>query len=93
VLRRSAFELRQNCQDVLQHTIKVLQNLVVPEPHHAIAMGLQPLGSELISVRAPIVLAAIDLDYEFWISAGKIDDVVAERKLPNELESKEPPSP
>ena len=65
------------------HTIYVLQHIVLPEAQDQKAFTFEPCGSFLISgsIAGVCVLATIELDDEFWVEARKIDDVLAQRHL------------
>ena len=70
--------------DSCQHTVGVLQNIVVPEPDDAIAMRLDGAGSRFVDQTFGM-LPAVAFDRDPQASAGKIDDMVADWKLPREL--------
>jgi hypothetical protein len=44
------------------HALRIVQNLVVPEPQYAVALAFQELSAVHLLLRQEIMLAAIDLD-------------------------------
>src|SRR5215469_959408 len=44
------------------HALRIVQNLVVPEPQDAVALAFQELSAAHLLLRLEIMLAAIDLD-------------------------------
>jgi hypothetical protein len=55
---------RESCGDRGQHSIEILQDLVVAEAKHAIAFAFQKMGARRIIVQRLAMLAAVDLDDE-----------------------------
>ena len=80
------FDLRN---EGLQHAIRVLQDVVVPEADHPVAVGFDQLGSRLVG-RAIGVLPAIQLDCEPETAASEVDDRVADPEFAGELHAQLP---
>jgi hypothetical protein len=60
--------------DHLEHPIRIVQHLIIPEPQHAKPLIFKPLVAALIGVAASM-LAAIDLHDQALRQTDKIDDV------------------
>src|SRR5690606_5430643 len=70
--------------DSQDHTVDVLQHVVVPETDHAITVRFDQPGS-LIVGGVVGVLPAVDFDGQLEAAAGEIDDEVADLILAREL--------
>jgi hypothetical protein len=68
---------------------RIPQDLVVPEPQHREAVTMQMGIAGFIGMLAglPVVLAAIDLDYEPDRQTREVDDQMVDRNLPPEMEA------
>ncbi len=83
-MRRSALRPRQLLQDRSGHTLRIRQNLVVPEPDNAPPLALQPNCPALIRLRGGM-LPAIRLDDEANFDCSEIGEERADRMLAPEL--------
>src|SRR5262249_395644 len=72
--------------DRLQHSVHVEQNLIVPEPQHAVAMVRKPPVTDSIAFILA-VLSAVHLDDETALAADEIDEIWPDRFLTHELAS------
>jgi hypothetical protein len=78
--------LSRGLDDGQQHSVHLLQHLIVPEAQHAKAESLESSISDLI-VFAVGVLAAIDLNDKEVLQAGEVCDVRANRMLSPESQT------
>jgi hypothetical protein len=69
----------------LQNTIHILADFVVPKPKHRKSLRFQPNRSLAFVRRRRCVLAAVELDDQLMLEAGKIHDVLADGGLPTKL--------
>ena len=67
-----------------EHTIGVLQNVVVPETDYSIAVRFDDRGARVIS-SVFSVLAAVEFHREAGGAAGEVDDEIADWQLAREL--------
>jgi len=75
----------------MQHSRSVPQNLIVPEPKHAIALYLEHPAASGISVLIRSMVPAVDLDDEPRLCAAEVHDIRPDRVLTAELETTETP--
>lgn len=68
-----------------QYAFQIAQHLVVPEPHHAKALRLQPRRSGCIAFGR--VLPTVYLDDQSRLEADEIGDIVSKRHLSAEFRS------
>jgi hypothetical protein len=71
--------------NVLQHTVDVLQDVVVPVAHHSIAIRFENPCALGIGSRLRCVLTAINLNDHAPSMAGEIDDVAVDPNLTSEM--------
>jgi hypothetical protein len=76
----------QFLEDRGEDAVGVLQDVVVPESDHAPAMGLDDRGAGFIG-RVFSMLTTVQFDGQADRTAGKIDNEIANRKLPGELDA------
>ena len=81
----------QHFEESVANAVRVLQDLVVPEPDHANPPRLQPAGARLIACAAHRVLAAVDFHRQPFLGAQEIDHIGPERMLSAKLVATEPP--
>jgi hypothetical protein len=48
--------------DRLQHSVQIGEGLVVPEPKHVVAVGLEKGSASLVRIALNRMLAAVELD-------------------------------
>jgi hypothetical protein len=77
--------LAQNLDQLLQHPIHILENVIIPETNYSIAGSYQECSA--LRVDSLIVLTAVDFDNECRIPAQEIDDVRLDCYLPPKLPS------
>src|SRR4026208_40298 len=77
---RGVLQVAQGLGDGQEDAVNVLQHVVVPEAQRAIAMCDEPSVAHLVG-RAVGMLAAIHLDNELCLQAGKVCDEWADRTL------------
>ena len=68
------------CIDGQENARRVFQNLVIPEPQHAIAMGFEISRTHLVGSAARM-LTAIDLDNQAMFMTGEVSEVWTYRRL------------
>lgn len=73
-------------EDRFDYAVRVLQDVVVPEADHTLAVGFDDLGSPFVR-QAVAVLPAVAFDGEAQGTAGKVDDEVADLVLARELDT------
>lgn len=63
-VRATARHLATRVVDLLQHSRRFLQHVVIPEPQHPEALSGQPVGASLVVIAAErlIMLATVELD-------------------------------
>jgi hypothetical protein len=73
--------------DRFEHTIDVIQDLLVPETQHSATLALQIFRAALIGLPFALlaVLAAIKLDYLARLETKEVTDVGADQALPPEF--------
>src|SRR5579862_5714473 len=69
----------------LDHAVEVVDDLIVPEADHAIAVSGQLGGARRVGLPMRGVLAAVELDRQLQRGTGEVDDTPADRMLPPEL--------
>jgi hypothetical protein len=67
--------------DRLEHAIQIVENVIVPEPKHAIAALTQFRATAMIRILTEHVLVTIKLDGELCLRTCKIDDARANGML------------
>ena len=67
------------------HSVRVSQHVVVPEPQDSEPRSLQSIGSQLIFDTVTRMLAAVDLDHQTGLRAGKVHDESSDAMLSAEL--------
>src|SRR3546814_1575061 len=83
----------QRGQDHLEHSFRILEDLVVPEPQQGKARALQhPCPFAIVSRRFRM-LSSIELDHDSSLKTCEIENVVAERMLPPKFCSVDLPAP
>jgi hypothetical protein len=78
-------------QDHVTDTFQVLEDVIIPEPHHREPLAAQERLATGVGSRF-VVLAAIDFDQQMPLQAGEVDDVRAERMLAPEPATGELPA-
>lgn len=63
------------------HALRIVQNLVVPEPQDALPLAFKELSTAHLLVRQQIMLAAIDLDDQSCRVADEVGHKPADRPL------------
>jgi uncharacterized lipoprotein YbaY len=89
----------EHLNDTPEHTIQVIQDLVIPETQHPVTLRFQySCAFEIVGL--PIeVLAAIHLDDQFLYRSTEIHDVAADGVLPAKVDvvhlvpAQHPPEP
>ncbi len=78
---------REFVVDRCQNAIEILQDIIVPEAKHPIALLLKILAPDNVSlgVWRKHVLASVNLDNDPCIVAGEIREERADRSLPAEV--------
>lgn len=78
---------REFVVDRCQNAIEVLQDIIVPEAKHPIALLLKILAPDNVNlgVWRKHVLASVNLDNDPCIVAGEIREVRTDRRLPAEV--------
>jgi hypothetical protein len=61
--------------------LRVVQNLVVPEPQYAITLAFQEPSATRLYVGRRVVLAAVDFDDQFRLMAHKVGYEMPDRHL------------
>ena len=88
-LSRTAGEgLPELCENCLDYTLGVREDVVIPKAEHAPAFGAEPGGSPSV-VTILCVLAAVGFDDQAMLGAGEIGDERADWVLPAEAVSDE----
>ncbi len=80
--------LRQCHDDGLKHIIGLGEDIVVPEPQHAEAETFQRSSTPFVVAALLEVLAAIQLDRQSAVDAGKVQDVAIDPVLAAKLHAK-----
>ena len=73
----------------LEHNIRLLQRIIIPEPDYPKALRLETSCSPGIAINLFGVLPAIQFHYQLLFEADEINDVRRNRMLAPELESTE----
>jgi hypothetical protein len=68
-------------EKLLDDTLDIFDNIIVPEAQHAKLLRLQPLGTLAVVFHAFRVLAAVKLDDEPGRQAGEVRDIATNRNL------------
>lgn len=76
-------------RDYRQNAVEILENLVVPEADHAVAVGFDDAGAVRVG-GAFGMLPSVQFNREAQASAREVGDEVADWKLPGELRALEP---
>ena len=79
--------------DSRQEAIDIVQNLMVPEAQHRVALALEILraASICLAFGLPGVLAAVELDHQAGFGTEEVGDVGADLVLASELGALELP--
>ena len=77
----------KSCINRFHDAIYILDDVVVPEPQHAVSLFLQPTGARFVVRLLAIfsVLRAIDFDQKPCRHAGKIGNVGTDRHLASKM--------
>jgi hypothetical protein len=78
--------LQQRNTNCFQDAIRLLENLVVPEPEHPKVSRFEPRGALAIFLGVEM-LASIDFDDQMSLYAGEIDDIGTQGNLASETVS------
>ena len=71
--------------DALEHTIKIIEHLIIPEANNAIATSPKLHAATIVRFCTARMLAPIELNDELRLRAGKIDDALADGMLSPKL--------
>jgi hypothetical protein len=85
----SAFDFSsrfQRTQNRFQNSIRIAQNIIIPESQYGKTLRFKPLGSDSILRHSLQMLSAIDFNNQMALEANKIDDIRTKRLLALELE-------
>ena len=74
---------------LLQHTLQLLHNIIVPEAQHRITLAAQPHIPMLVVVHLFRMLSTVNFDNQSPLHANKIYNVVAYWLLPFEFQTQE----
>jgi hypothetical protein len=80
---------RKRGGDRFQHTVGIRKHVVVPKSKNTIAAFAKPAIAQYIT-RILCMLPAIDFDNEPPLTTSKIDNVRANRNLPDEFLAEQP---
>jgi hypothetical protein len=72
--------------DGLKNTLAIFEHIRIPEPQHPIALRLQPAIARYVALRFRM-LAAIQFDHQSPLVTHKVDDVLANWRLPAKAQS------
>ena len=70
-----------------QYGIRLLQDLIIPEPQYCISFCLYVPCSFFIMINLDCMLTTIELDNEHFIKTDKVNDIWSYRMLAPEFES------
>ena len=73
----------------LQHAIKIVDHVAVPEPDDPIATGCQLGAAPIVGCGTLGMLAAVEFDRELGRRAGKVCDPISDWVLPAEFPGSE----
>ena len=73
-------DLGDNCID----SLRMAQNLIVPEAQNPISLVLQELRSAFFRLGLKVVLTAIDFHDQSSLMAGEVRDITTDRNLASE---------
>ena len=65
----------------LDHAVRILQNVVIPEPQHTKSLRCEPACTLCICSDPVSVLAAVDFNHQPSFIAEKVDDKSSDRSL------------
>jgi hypothetical protein len=85
--------LLERRQDHLQHAIRVLKHIVVPESEHKQTFSLEKRGASAVLRHLIRMLAAVQLNDQTALPAQEIADEWTNRHLAAEFETAEAPKP
>ena len=71
-------------QDELGRPVRIILNLIIPEPNERPALALKECGSTGVIFDGACMLAAIKLDRQFGFPAGKVDNERFDDQLTSE---------
>src|ERR1043166_9609135 len=74
-------------QNFFQHSLRILQDVIVPEPQHQVAHRLQ--NDRAVCFISCRVLAPIEFDDQLCLGTAKIDDILVDRHLPFKFQTVE----
>ncbi len=72
----------QFCEQVFKHTLKILQNLIVPISNDPKPFALKPGRPLGIGISPLRMLPAIQLNDDLPLVTNEVDDVIPNRRLP-----------
>jgi hypothetical protein len=90
-VRGSRLLLSRSAPDFLEHTLGVLQNVVIPESQNQIAHGFDNSRSIQVFSQSFGVLTAIQFDNEPRFRTAEINDEAIDRHLPSKLQTTQSP--
>jgi len=73
-----------------QNVVCLVQNLMVPEPHHTVTSALQIGRALVIAGLLFKMLSAICFNDQPGFNASEVDNIRLDDELPSEFESREP---
>ena len=86
-IETSVHFLAMKClEDCIQHRLRPMQDIGIPEPQDAKPIGSQEVVSLDVVRRIVGVLAAVEFDDEPGFQTGEVTDVAADGPLPAEAE-------
>jgi hypothetical protein len=77
----------QRALNLAQHSVKIAEHLMIPEPQHAVATGLNLACPRIVCGTLRVMLSAIQLDDELGLAAGEIDNERSDERLTAEMRS------
>ncbi|VIO77528.1 hypothetical protein CI41S_57840 [Bradyrhizobium ivorense] len=83
--------LRKGDGNGFKDSCQIAQDVVVPESQHTVVVISKPFVANSIALTVGM-LPTVHLNYEATFAANEVDRVKADRFLPNELVSIQPPS-
>src|SRR5207245_1121732 len=78
---RGSQAFQQSRPDALDYSLRLLENIGIPEAQHPEAVSNQSRCAPLVAFDLFGVLAAVDLNHEPSLQAGEIDEVRTDWKL------------
>ena len=77
--------LAKRAQDDFKHTVRIAEDIVVPEAEDEVTHRFEDFGSILVVRFAGRVLATVEFHNQLGICTDEVDDVAIDRHLPFEL--------